>query len=317
MNFLRFAHDYRDCIADDFKALYCIGAQNSLVTKHQFEKFCNQIGAAYQPAGEPLQKLFNLDLIDAVYEVTEYAFDARALAGIVSREMEAACVDILLGVTVEDVKTEEDGLLLSLAQGNDRLELQSTRVFNCTYAGLNFVAPGMPAGRARLKYEIAEIALITPPEQLAGLGVTVMDGPFFSCMPFPAKGCHSLTHVRYTPHFAWQDAEAGAVHPYDVLNNSAPCSRHRYMIADATRYLPLLKDAHYEQSLFEIKAILLSNEVDDGRPILFQQHGDMAEMYSILGGKIDNIFDVKEAMRNVLGTTADPRHVTKQAVEGT
>jgi hypothetical protein len=224
----------------------------------------------------------------------------------VSRELEIARVELLMGVTVDDVREISDGLGVSLVQGGHRIELRSTRVFNCTYAGLNFVSRQTEAKRAPLKYEIAEIALITPPEPLANLGVTVMDGPFFSCMPFPAKGYHSLTHVRYTPHFAWLDTEGVMTHPYEILENNAPRSRARYMMADATRYLPILSEARYEDSLFEIKTVLKSNEIDDGRPILFQRDDRMANFYSVLGGKIDNIFDIKEVMRRVLGKVTEP-----------
>ena len=34
-----------------------------------------------------------------------------------------------------------------------------------------------------------------------------MCGPFFSLMPFPAAGLQTLSHVRYTPHFAWLERD--------------------------------------------------------------------------------------------------------------
>ena len=71
------------------------------------------------------------------------------------------------------------------------------------------------------------------------------------------------------------------------------------MIADAARYLPIMREVRHERSLFEIKVVLLTNEVDDGRPILFEHHEDLRGMYSILGAKFDNIFDLKDALRAV------------------
>jgi glycine/D-amino acid oxidase-like deaminating enzyme len=300
VNFPRFVARYRGCIADDFTMLYCIAAQNSLVTKYQFEKFCSEIGAELRPADESLQGLFNPALVDAVYEAVEYAFDATALADIIRRDMEAARVSLLLEADVRDVASAEDGLVVSVRAADQAHEMRSARVFNCTYAGLNSLSPGTRAVRAKLKYEISEIALVIVPEPMAGLGVTVMDGPFFSCMPFPATGQHSLTHVRYTPHFAWLDTGEAFAHPYDVLEAKAPKSRARYMIGDAARYMPIMREVRHDRSLFEVKTVLLTNEVDDGRPILFEPHEDLRGMYSILGGKIDNIFDIKDAMRDVL-----------------
>ena len=39
---------------------------------------------------------------------------------------------------------------------------------------------------------------------MSNYGVTIMDGPFMSSIPFPQRNLHSLTHVRYTPHFTWK-----------------------------------------------------------------------------------------------------------------
>ena len=46
------------------------------------------------------------------------------------------------------------------------------------------------AARARAVTELAELALIEPPEELRPFGITVMDGPFFSCMPFTTSSAN-------------------------------------------------------------------------------------------------------------------------------
>ncbi len=302
VNFPRFVERYRDCIADDFTMLYCIGAQNSLVTRYQFEKFCHDIGADVRLAGGAEADLFDTALIDGVYEVAEYAFDAARLARRMRDDMEAAGVRLSLESNVEAVSAGQDGPLTSLTIEGEQINVSSRWVFNCTYGGLNALLPrsGEGAGRFGLKYEIAEIALVSMPERLAKIGITVMDGPFFSCMPFPATGQHSLSHVRYTPHYSWVDGDEEALHPYDVLAGRQLKSRVRYMIGDAARYLPLMREARHCRSLYEVKTVLLTNELDDGRPILFHQHASPSGLYSILGGKIDNVYDVAEAMREAL-----------------
>ena len=61
---------------------------------------------------------------------------------------------------------------------------------------------------------------------------------------------------------------------------------------NSSRILPALNDSKYVDSLFEIKTVLEKNEADDGRPILFESHVDLPGCFSVLGGKIDNIYDV-------------------------
>ena len=64
------------------------------------------------------------------------------------------------------------------------------------------------------------------------------------------------------------------------------------MIRDAQRYLPCLDRAEPRKTLFDVKTVLTKNERDDGRPILYQQMPADSRVVSILGGKIDNIYDL-------------------------
>ena len=140
------------------------------------------------------------------------------------------------------------------------------------------------------------MALMQMPNSIKNIGITVMDGPFFSIMPFPARELHTLSHVRYTPHFSWLD-ERG-LNPYDKLSNYGKQTRVDRMVRDVQRYIPDLEKAEYRDSLFEIKTILVKNETDDGRPILFEEYPNLPGLHSVLGGKIDNIYDVLEKLSN-------------------
>ena len=46
------------------------------------------------------------------------------------------------------------------------------------------------------------------------------------------------------------------------------------------------------RSIFDIKAVLSDAEDGDGRPILFERHQACPRIVSILGAKLDNIYDV-------------------------
>jgi len=119
-----------------------------------------------------------------------------------------------------------------------------------------------------------------------------MDGAFFSVMPFPARGLHTLSHVRYTPHYSWHDDPN--INPYERLQEYARQTRVDRMLRDSGRYVPLLYKAKYVDSLFEVKTVLVKNEGDDGRPILFEKHPSLPNLFCLLGGKIDNIYDALE-----------------------
>ena len=295
-NFQRFCSDWNDCVKSDFRKYYALARRNSKVTPHQFRKFCVQIGAPLSRAEAEITQLFNPALIEAVYKVEEYAFDSVRLRAWAERELRASGISCHFGRQIINASTgTENSVQITMRDGSGILEKMSYSIaINCTYSGLSQVEGNQGLGRNHLKHEIAELALIEPPLELEGIGVTVMDGPFFSTMPFPARGCHSLSHVRYTPHSFWVDRYG--LNPYDVLNQSTLETRVDRMIRDASRYLPVLAKSKYRGSLFEVKTILEKNESDDGRPILFRESTSTSRLYSVLGGKIDNVYDILEEL---------------------
>jgi hypothetical protein len=201
---------------------------------------------------------------------------------------------VRLGTALVGLADHRSGVVAALSDGS---EVSARFAFNITYAQINAVLAKAGLPEAKLKHEVAELALIEPPRALDRIGVTVMDGPFFSAMPYPAERLYSLTHVRYTPHDSWAD-NPQARDPYSHFAALEPDSRYAFMRRDAQRYLPCLTEAEYRRSIYDLKTILIKNEGDDGRPILYHRKPDDSRVISILGGKIDNIYDLFEAVKD-------------------
>lgn len=296
VNLPKFVRDWPDAVKQDFTKLYAIARRNSKVTAKQFERFCREIGAKIQLAEPSLRSLFEPRLIEDVFLVEEYAFDSTKLASWAVSELQDCGVKMLLESKVIEISKGSNGTSQVVIQSDKQADqlITSRYVFNCTYSGLNQFKGDFPGTQTGLKQEITELALMQVPPALQGLGITVMDGPFFSIIPFPAHGLHTLSHVRYTPHLNWND-ELG-VDPYQKLNDYDCITHVDRMVRDVSRYLPAILDAKYVNSLFEVKTVLVKNEGDDGRPILFEKHLELPGCYSVLGGKIDNIYDILEKL---------------------
>jgi glycine/D-amino acid oxidase-like deaminating enzyme len=251
--------------------------------------------------------LFDADRIEEVFACHEVAFDHKILGRLVGERLAAAGIEVRLATAVVGVEDRREGVLVRLSDGS---EVTARFAFNITYSQINAVLAKAGLPPARLKHEIAELALIEPPRELERIGVTVMDGPFFSAMPYPAERLYSLTHVRYTPHDSWAD-NAAARDPYDHFAALEPESRYAFMRRDAQAFLPCLAGAEYRRSIYEVKTVLIKNEGDDGRPILYHRSPDASRVISVLGGKIDNIYDLFEAVKDTGGEFAalDPSHV--------
>jgi glycine/D-amino acid oxidase-like deaminating enzyme len=296
VNFPNFVRDWPDAIVQDFDKIYAVANRNSKLTAKQFERFCNDIGAKIKIAPNSLRSLFSPYLIDNVFLVEEYAFDSTKLANWAEKELEDCGVRIYLKTNALGISRHSNkNLKVLLSQEGKSEESFITKyVFNCAYSGINQFQGDFGGIKTNIKHEITEMALVQPPPILKDLGITVMDGPFFSLMPFPARELHTLSHVRYTPHFQWIDKPG--IDPYKKLDMYQSSTRVDRMMRDVERYMPSISKAKYIDSLFEIKTVLVKNEVDDGRPILFEKSLGLPGCYSILGGKIDNIYDVLEKL---------------------
>ena len=271
VNAPRFMQEWREAIQDNFTHLYAIARSNSKITSRQFVRFCREIGAKIQPANPGWQALFEPRLIEDVFLVEECAFDSKKLADLIEAKLKQAGVRICLETHVTHIAkgpNKTSHVFLRSKSGREEI-LVSRYLFNCTYSALNQFEYVFSSG-LELKQEIAEMALLQMPPQLEGLGITVIDGPFFSILPFPARGLHTLSHVRYTPHMHWKDRPG--MDPYQKLRDYDCRTRADRMIRDVGRYFPSIFQAKYVDSLFEVKTLLMKNEQDDGRPILFEKH---------------------------------------------
>lgn len=296
VNLPKFVHDWPVATRRDFTKLYAIARRNSKVTARQFFRFCCNIGARIETAPPAIRTLFDPRRVEEVFLVEEYAFDADALAIGVAKNLRECGVQIWCNTTVENISHGSDGqLIVSAMRDGTKAEAVSCKyVFNCTYSRLSQLHGDFSGVKTGLKHEFVELALLSVPSELKELAVTVMDGPFFSLMPFPARGLHSLSHVRYSPHFNWLDQPD--VDPLSVANAYPRSTQVNRMLRDAVRFLPVIGTSTYVDSLFEVKTVLAKNENDDGRPILFEKDPELLSFYSILGGKIDNVYDVLERL---------------------
>jgi len=282
-NFETFVRDYHAAVLTKMQHVYAVAA-GSRVSPAQFETFCRVIGAPCRPAPAAVAGLFDRGTVQAAFMVRELAFDHAVLAARLRHAMADAGVSLLLNT--QALVLGGDDRHVDVAIGERRV--RARHVVNCCYAG---IAEAGVAIRSGIRRELAELVLLAPPPELMDLGVTVMDGPFFSVMPYPgarprdtSRRLHSLSHVRYTPHAA---ADHAAPLPPPARSN------RNAMIRDGQRYLPCLTRARVVGSLFEVKTTLARHEGDDGRPVLIERSAALPRVISVLGAKIDNIYEVR------------------------
>ena len=301
LNYARFLAEYADCVDQSFPHYYAVARGTSKVTAAQFAEFCRRIGAPLTVAPSAVSKLFNSTRIESVFEVQECAFDAVKLRLRVARDLDAAGVEIMTATEAVRITTRPGSMTRVTLQRSSSAELDvdGGLVINATYSRLNHLLANSGATAIPAKHELTEMALVEPPSQLAGAAVTVVDGPYFSLMPYPSRGLFTLSHVRYTPHCNWHDRPDA---PITNVSGSAlgRTSRFVHMVRDAERYLPAMRSARYVDSLWEVKTLMPRSEQDDSRPILLRRSDEHPACLTVLGAKIDSVYDVEEALATLL-----------------
>ncbi|WP_135445178.1 FAD-dependent oxidoreductase [Vibrio tasmaniensis] len=301
ISFPRFVDEFASCIDSDFDKYYMISNRLGKVTPNQFEKFCDRIGASLEPASSAIHKLVKPNMIDGIFKVKEFAFNSVLLKEIMLNRLRNNNVEVLFSHEVSRIKRTNSNLELTVTSGIDRQKITSKQVFNCTYSLLNSVLSGSSIELIPLRHEMTEMCIVDVPEELKKIGITIMCGPFFSIMPFPSKQSHSFSHVRYTPHYEWDDSNDHTyLNAHRLANENQRRTAFKKMKLDSQRYIPILEDIKYKESLWEVKTILPRSGTDDSRPILFKENYGLKGFHCVMGGKIDNVYDVIETIK-VLG----------------
>jgi hypothetical protein len=303
--FERFNEDYGFCIHKDFKKIYAISDKFSWTSADQFKKFCDYSNIKCEDINPT--KYFKDSMCSGAFLTREYTYDANLLKKyFIDNLNKLNKVEIKYSVRIEKIKKNSSDFEIKLA---DNESYSTDYLLNATYASTNQVSSMLGYSPFNIKYELCEIILCKVNDNLSDVGLTVMDGPFFSIMPFGKSKFHSLTSVTFTPHltsydalpsFKCQSKTDGYCSPSQLGNcnlcSAKPKSAYSYMSNLAKKYLRDEYGFSYADSLFSMKPILQASELDDSRPTLIKQFTEKPTYISVLSGKINTVYDLDEVL---------------------
>lgn len=308
--FERFCNDYKDCILFEFDQIYATSKNFSYTNAMQFKKFCEVAEIDCMEVNP--KHYFKNNQCDGAFITKEYTYDAKLLKDILLSQIDdLKNVTVRYSCTLDNIRLCSDRYIITINGGvDDRVEFSTKYILNATYASVNQILSKIEEPLFHLKYELCEIILCDVSSKLKNIGFTVMDGPFFSIMPFGKTEMHSLTAVSFTPHETSHEdlpnfdcmgkCESEYCNPFQLGNcnycSAKPNSAWSYMSGLAHKYLLDIYDFKYKKSLFSMKPILKSAEVDDSRPTVIRVHTKNPTFVSVLSGKINTIYDLDEVL---------------------
>ncbi|RTE08159.1 FAD-dependent oxidoreductase [Paenibacillus whitsoniae] len=300
----RFNRDFNYAVNTQFKKVYAIALYDSLTNAEQFKKFCDYVSIPAEEINS--SKYFNQGTVEAAFETDEYTYDANKIRESLTEELKGFLnVNMIFNGQIEKVEIDEENFKLKLSNG---AELQTSNVLNATYASINQLLNLFGYSLFQTKYELCEVILTKVSSNLSNTGITVMDGPFFSLMPFGYSGYHSLTSVSDTPH----ETSNNPFPKFSCQTHRRDCNEHMLrncntcqfrpdsswsrMSQIAKKYLKSDISVQHESSLYAVKTILSTAEIDDSRPTVIRQSSQQPNFISVFSGKFNTIYDLEEVL---------------------
>lgn len=300
----RFYEDFHFAVNNKFTKIYGISSKYSLTSAEQFKKFCSNINIPCEETNTA--KYFNPVMVEQAFLTDECTFDAVIIKKWFIEELKGyKNFSLYFSFIIKDVEVKGNNYHIKSDTG---IELESSNVINATYAGVNQICEKFNLCGENLKYEISEIILCDVSDNLKEVGITVMDGPFFSVMPFGLTKVHSITSVMFTHHkasydylpvFQCQEKNLNCT-PHNLSNcntcTARPNTAFKEMNQLAKKYLNDISSINYVQSLFSIKPILKRASMDDSRPTLIKTLTESPRFITVLSGKINTMYDLDSVL---------------------
>jgi len=299
--FDKFNEDYGFCVNNEFEKIYATSAKLGWTNAEQFKKFCKDANIRCQELSP--ETYFKAGTCDGAFHTKEYAYDGQLLKEWYMDEIDKfENIQMIYDAQITTIEREKERYRIDLEDGSC---FETGYVLNTTYASVNQIHAVLGFPSLPIKYELCELIICKVGPNLENVGITVMDGPFFSIMPFGKTGYHSLTSVTFTPHiasfeelptFECQERSEGYCSPKQLGNcnicPAKPESAWEYMSNLTRKYLKDEFEFEYVESLYSMKPILKASEIDDSRPTLIRRYSDSPRFVTALSGKINTVYEL-------------------------
>lgn len=208
-------------------------------------------------------EIFNPDLVSDVYSCEEFTFDPLIIKNILLHECDKEGIEIKLNTKIDKL---------------DQLYKKYSKIFLCNYDGINNVLINSKLSSIPMK--VNKFEKIFYRDDLGETAVCVIDGNYFNTMCLPDRYCGMKTITA--PDLSI--CKIGDM--WDTLTKRVK------------RYIPEISMT-YDHSQIGCKA--LCTEKNTFRTCYInQQNYRGVDIYSILGGKITNVFNMFDDLKSVL-----------------
>lgn len=299
--FARFAETFRACVVRGFTSAYFIAEEGSRTSPSEFMAFCAAQGLAVR-ALDPKTFSPRVERVALGVTTDEAVYDAGLLRAVLTERLVRARVTCVLGRAITAITRRNTGFSLD---GEGGAAGDYDAVVNCTYADVQRLTASLGHAVTPRQYEYTAVAVVEL-DGAAPTGITVLDGPFMTVLPFGATGRHLLYHVEQTviarevaaqmdPR--WRDPRTA---PFAQIDRGAWFAA---MVRRSAEFVPSLGAARLAGVLEGPRMVLAHRDATDARPSITTLHEP--GYVTVFAGKVDHCLGAAdEVVAHIEGRSA-------------
>jgi hypothetical protein len=283
-----FKNKYEKCIQSNFLNTYFIASNNSLTDMDEYLIFCKELGVPFKNINSEDLPI-KLEGVGRGISCNEVVYDCEILRDIVQENIKKNNIDISLKSRVEEISKNDDLFTLKTTSGE---EVDADVVINATYGASNYLTEQLGILVPERQYEYTVVPIIEL--DIDKIGITIMDGPFLTILPFGKTNKFLLYHVDLSV----IDSEVNTKLNLEWLSKkTSPLSKinkedyFNMMIDECKNFIPVLQKSKLIDFLEGPRMVLPRRDDSDERPSLITDTNYYIEVFS---GKIDHSIWIAE-----------------------
>lgn len=283
-----FKKKYEKCIQSNFLNTYFIADNNSFTNIDEYLIFCKELGIPFKNINSKDLPI-RLEGVGSGISCDEVVYDCEILRDIVKESIKYNNINISLKSRVDEIGKIDNLFTLKTTSGE---EVDADVVINATYGASNYLTEQLGILVPERQYEYTAVPIIEL--DIDRIGVTIMDGPFLTILPFGTTNKFLLYHVDLSV----IDSEVSTKLNLEwLVKETSPLSKidkeeyFNMMIDQCKNFIPVLKNSKLIDFLEGPRMVLPRSEHSDARPSLITNTNNYIEVFS---GKIDHSIWVAE-----------------------
>lgn len=290
--FDRFLNKFPECIVSNFPNAYFVSEKDSLTSEDAYIDFCNSLNIYSKP-------IRNTDVPIEVKNVAkgilcnEVVYDSNILRSSILEKINISSICLETKSTIKKIKKIGTKYILN---ENDKKPFDV--VVNCSYSDINRLTEQLGYEIDSVQYEYTFIPIVKLNRER--IGVTIMDGPFMTLLPFGKTNNFLLYHVEHSViarenakkmNLSWLDSDKSPLSKIDLKKH------FEQMKKSCEYFIPELSNAKMVGVLQGPRMVKSKSEKNDERPSIVNSYGNY---FTVFSGKIDHSMWVADDVLNLI-----------------